>query len=152
MFGPLPNLVQLLHKICRRSTVVKVGYIKSTSRKPFYSVFQECEPIFLHNFDFSQIKSRLVLSRGPMHLKDIKIGLNQYSGTTSSSQFSKRPFYGQNLYWYSLLIIPLILLGLSDMGSLLIIVVNLYIHKDIDVRNLRKFEYFYEDFRHTHNA
>ena len=39
-----------------------------------------------------------------------------------------------------------------NMGSFLIIVVKLSIYKDGDVGNLRKFEYFYDYFRHSSNA
>ena len=66
--------------------------------------------------------------------------------------FGKRPSGGRNSHWYSLLIISLNLSGFSKMGSFLIIVVKLHSYKDSDVRNLRKFEYFYDYFRHSRNT
>ena len=39
-----------------------------------------------------------------------------------------------------------------NVGSFLLIVLKLYSYKDGDVGNLRKFEYFYDYFKHSRNA
>ena len=60
----------------------------------------------------------------------------------------RQPFYGKNLHQSSNVNIYLNFIGILYIVSLLTIVVNLYSHKDGDVLNLWKFEYFYDYFRH----
>ena len=71
-----------------------------------------------------------------------KSGLNCVLYPTVSGRFSKRPSYVQSSHRCSHLSIALKLSGLSEMGSFLIIVVNLYSYKDSDVGNLRTIKYF----------
>ena len=56
--------------------------------------------------------------------------------------FAKRPSYIQSSNRCSHLGLALNLLGISDMGSFLVIFVKLYSYKDSDVGNLRTIKYF----------
>ena len=61
---------------------------------------------------------------------------------TVTGRFAKRLYYVHSSHRCSNLGIALNLLGLSEMGSVLIIVVKLYFYTDSDVGNLRTIKYF----------
>ena len=84
-----------------------------------------------------------------------KSGVNRVFKPTISGRFAKRLSYVQSSHRCSHLGIDLNLLGISEMGSFLIIVLNLYSYKDIDVGNLRTIKYFRDycrPFRNTWNT
>ena len=84
---------------------------------------------------------------GPLRPYQSKSSLNLYFKTTVSSRFAKRPKYDKNLHQQVLFSFPSTTRKLN-MRSFLPIDVNLYRHKDGDVVNIRKFEYFNDYFRH----
>ena len=109
-----------------------------------------------HNLKLTSLMgSHLSLVTSSVHCRFIfkinKSSKNPCFLTTISSQLTKQPFDGLDPQRYSILIITLNLDGISNMGSLLSIVVKLKIYKDSDVGNLRKFEYFNNYFRHLRN-
>ena len=110
---------------------------------------QNC--LFQNNLSRIYIFHTLVLS-GPAGPNWHKSGLNRVLYPTVSGRFSKRPSYVRSSHQCSHLGIALNLSGISEMGSLLIIVVKLYSYKDSDVGNIRTIKFFRDYCRPIHNA
>ena len=122
------------------------GYKLTTLREKYFRGF-----IWVRGFVYKTIDqcsneltntSLLLVMSGPAWPYWRKSGVNRVFNTTISGWFVKRLSYVQGSHQCSHLYIDLNLLGLSEIGSCLIIVLKLYIYKYSDVRNLRTIKYF----------